>query len=134
MNINLYPYNYYVLYAMILVTIIFFIMVLSKVPSLLKSLNKLNQSVEVMNEHSNSMNEKLQKIQAQQKGKIKLSPQQLLELLFLYGAFRKDYKKNPENGVKQMGKSATNVLYTKGRQKLIQDELVSILKNSNFLG
>ena len=134
MNINLYPYNYYVFYGMIVITIIFFIMLISKVPALLKSLEKLNGSVEVMNEHSNAMNEKIQKIQANQKGKIKLSPQQLLELLFLYGAFRKDYKKNPENGVKQMGKSATNVLYTKGRQKLIQDELVSIIKNSNFLG
>ena len=132
---NLYPYNYYILYVSLFVTAFFLMMTIVKLPTLLKSLNHLSANIETISKHSEGLSETIHKMEEEgKKRKIKLTPQQILELLFLYGAIRKDYKKSPDHTVKQVGKSTTNVLYSRGKQKLIQDELVRIIKNNNFLG
>ena len=52
MIMNLYPYNYYILYVSLFVTAFFLMMTIVKLPTLLKSLNHLSANIETISKHS----------------------------------------------------------------------------------
>lgn len=126
MKINLYPYNMYALYIAIGLLVLFLIYTLVKTGPLLNALNRLTPQLEHISKNSESLNEKLSALQPKEKKK-KLSPQEMFNLLLLYSAIRKDYKKKETKGFKQIGKSTTNVLYNKQKQQMITDQLLKII-------
>lgn len=132
MKINLYPYNYYILYAAIALLVVFLILLVVKAMPLLKSLQNLQGSLDTLNNSTAAMQAKLELLQPKdEKKKVKLSPAQLFNLLLLYNAVRKDYKKAEGSGIKQVGSSASNVLYSRGKQSMIQNELLRIIKKGS---
>jgi len=118
MNINLYPYNRYILLAAFAVLLLTMVMTLVRLSSLSKALNARMGEIEKLSTQA----ETLQKRMEPKKEKKKLPDlKTMLPLLLLGYAILKDYRESDGKGFEQVRRSALKVT----EKRLVSDHLKS---------
>ena len=118
MNINLYPYNRYILLAAFAVLLLTMAMTLVRLSSLSKALNARMGEIEKLSAQA----ETLQKRMEPKKEKKKLPDlKTMLPLLLLGYAILKDYRESDGKGFEQVRRSALKVT----EKRLVSDHLKS---------
>ena len=118
MNINLYPYNRYILLAAFAVLLLTMVMTLVRLSSLSKAFNARMGEIEKLSAQA----ETLQKRMEPKKEKKKLPDlKTMLPLLLLGYAILKDYRESDGKGFEQVRRSALKVT----ENRLVSDHLKS---------
>ncbi|MBR0214323.1 MAG: hypothetical protein IJL95_06320 [Solobacterium sp.] len=118
MNINLYPYNRYILLAAFAVLLLTMVMTLVRLSSLSKALNARMGEIEKLSAQA----ETLQKRMEPKEEKKKLPDlKTMLPLLLLGYAILKDYRESDGKGLEQVRRSAVKVT----EKRLVSDHLKS---------
>ena len=106
---NFSPYNYWILYAAIVLLIIFLIITLMRALSLLKTIQAKQPELNAIQEHINSANQKVDSINRKiEQTKKKISP--IVKALPILWAIQKIYEKTEDNGIKGYRTAATTYL------------------------
>lgn len=120
---NLYPYNYWILWASIALLVIFLIMTLVHLFGLLKSVKYIMPAVNNMNGSLTSLQESASRMPQKKKSESPISAAKLLSAFLLLRAVKKEYDRSSENGIKEYGRSAIRVIEKRNRRDNIQKEL-----------
>ena len=129
---SLYPYNYWILYAAIVLLIVFLILTLMRAMPLLKALNTMKGSLNGINTDTASLTGKLQTIMPAEdpdkpKKKLPISASQIIEGIMLLRSIRKNYRKADGSGLKQVRTSTSEVIKKRNNDKQIQKHLKKII-------
>ncbi|MBP3891730.1 MAG: hypothetical protein J6D29_06105 [Solobacterium sp.] len=129
---NLYPYNYYLLYGALILLVVFLVLTLLRLRPLLEALKQMNVRVEGINKETTLLNEKMEQLPKPDPDK-KPSPigaKDIFGGLMVLKAILKDKKKSGQKGMTQFRNSTSRVLNKRMQQKNITDILKKILKPS----
>jgi len=106
---NLYPYNYWLLYLAVVITIITLFLLLSKLVNLNKKIKLQKTEIQKIADKTKKINETINVINTEVKNLInkikKLSPFIVLTYLFY-----KNYKDSEDRGVKRINTSLVNTV------------------------
>ncbi len=126
MNLNLYPYNYWILYLSIALVVVFLIILLMHALKLLKTLGTLQTAADSLQTRMNHINADLEILQ-KKRDPLPVDPKKVLAAWLLFRAIRKEYKNTPERGIKGISKSAVKVIEKRNRSESLQKEIKKIL-------
>lgn len=104
---NLYPFNYYILYIAIALVIVMLILTLLKVFPLLNALEKMSHGIEEITKKSEILAKEAEVLASKPQVKSPIDAKTALSALLLLKAILKNYKNSPENGVKQFTRSTS---------------------------
>lgn len=120
-NLSLKPYNLYILYAALILLVIFLIYTAVKASSLMKSLKHMQESMKPVNDQitlAKIKTEAMQETKAENKKKDKVASIVIPFLLYAYELYKKDDELHGFKGYrKAMGKAAA---YRKEEKRIIQ--------------
>lgn len=126
-NLNLYPYNLYVLYASIVLLVIFLILTVTKLMPLAQAANSLKPTTERMTANLNDMSKKATAFGTKLSKAVTLIKTALPWLLLLKAA-NDLYNESDENGVKEFGRSTIKAYKKREDEKKLAKNVAKILK------
>lgn len=126
-NLNLYPYNLYVLYASIVLLILFLVLTVTKLMPLAQAANALKPSAERMTANLNDMSKKATAFGEKVSKAVKLIKTALPWLLLLKAA-NDLYNDSDENGIKEFGRSTVKAYKKREDEKKLAKNVAKILK------
>lgn len=108
-NLNLYPYNFWILYGTIAITIIAFILIISKLFNLIKKINIYQPQINNINVNVNNINIKKNIVENSINSKVNTVKKFLPYLISLY-FFSKNLKDSTEPDNKKTNTNLKNPL------------------------
>ena len=126
-NLNLYPYNLYVLYASIALLILFLVLTVTKLMPLAQAANALKPSTERMTANLNDMSKKATALGEKVSKAVKLIKTALPWLLLLKAA-NDLYNDSDEDGIREFGRSTVKAYKKREDEKKLAKNVAKILK------
>jgi len=127
MNINLFPFNFYIFYAAIVLLIIFLVMTVVKAMSLLKALGDLKQPLEQMSTRVADVSEKAGKVTAMV-NTIVSTVKKVVPIMVLLSLANEFYQDSEENGIKEFGRSTVKAIQKQQDEKKLAKNIAKLLK------
>lgn len=126
---NIYPWNVYILYCAIAITIVFLVMTLVRLKPLLQELNTMNKNMDGLNAQTTTMNKKLELLPKKDPNKKSfVGAPEIFSGYMLLRAILKDQKKSGVKGQQQFRSSASKVIKKRMYNQSIQENIMKILK------
>ncbi|HAE15094.1 MAG: hypothetical protein IKF00_13515 [Solobacterium sp.] len=127
MNINLFPFNFYIFYAAIVLLIIFLVMTVVKAMPLLKALGDLKQPLEQMSTRVADVSEKAGKVTAMVNS-IVSTVKKVVPIMVLLSLANEFYQDSEENGIKEFGRSTVKAIQKQQDEKKLAKNIAKLLK------
>ena len=127
MNLNLYPFNLYILYGAILLLFVFLIMTVMKAMTLLKAVGDLKQPLDQMSVRAADVSNKAGKVTAMING-ITSTVKKLVPVLVLLSLANEFYQDSDENGIKEFGRSTVKAYQKQQEEKKLAKTIAKLLK------
>ena len=127
MNINLFPFNFYIFYAAIVLLIIFLVMTVVKAMPLLKALGDLKQPLEQMSTRVADVSEKAGKVTAMVNS-IVSTVKKVVPIMVLLSLANEFYQDSEENGIKEFGRSTVKAIQKQQDEKKLAKNIAKLLQ------
>ncbi len=127
MNINLYPFNLYILYAAIVLLIIFLILTVVKAMPLLKAVGDLKQPLEQISLRASDAGDKAGKVTAMVNG-IVSTVKKLVPVIVLLSLANEFYQDSDEDGIREFGRSTVKAIQKQQDEKKLAKSIAKLLK------
>ena len=127
MNIYLFPFNFYIFYAAIVLLIIFLVMTVVKAMPLLKALGDLKQPLEQMSTRVADVSEKAGKVTAMVNS-IVSTVKKVVPIMVLLSLANEFYQDSEENGIKEFGRSTVKAIQKQQDEKKLAKNIAKLLK------
>ncbi|MCR5450306.1 MAG: hypothetical protein K6F23_13035 [Solobacterium sp.] len=127
MNINLYPFNLYILYAAIVLLIVFLILTVVKAMPLLRAVGDLKQPLDQMSLRVADVSDKAGKVSSMING-IVSTVKKVVPVLVLLSLANEIYQDSDEDGIKEFGKSTVKAIQKQQDEKKLAKSIAKLLK------
>lgn len=127
MNINLYPFNLYILYAAIVLLIVFLILTVVKAMPLLRAVGNLKQPLDQMSLRVADVSDKAGKVTSMINGIIS-TVKKVVPVLVLLSLANEIYQDSDEDGIKEFGKSTVKAIQKQQDEKKLAKSIAKLLK------
>lgn len=127
MNINLYPFNLYILYAAIVLLIVFLILTVVKAMPLLKAVGDLKQPLDQMSLRVADVSDKAGKVSSMINS-IVSTVKKVVPVLVLLSLANEIYQDSDEDGIKEFGKSTVKAIQKQQDEKKLAKSIAKLLK------
>ncbi len=127
MNISLYPFNMYILYASIVLLVVCLLMLVMHLKPLLGALGEWKAPLDNVNRNVADMTAKTDRI-SKKVSKGVNTIKKAMPVILLLAAANEYYKASDENGIKEFGRSAVRVYKDKEEQKKLAKAVAKLIK------
>lgn len=127
MNLNLYPFNLYILYAAIVLLIVFLILTVVKAMPLLRAVGDLKQPLDQMSLRVADVSDKAGKVTSMING-IVSTVKKVVPVLVLLSLANEIYQDSDEDGIKEFGKSTVKAIQKQQDEKKLAKSIAKLLK------
>lgn len=127
MNLNLYPFNIYILYAAIVLLIVFLILTVVKAMPLLRAVGNLKQPLDQMSLRVADVSDKAGKVTSMING-IVSTVKKVVPVLVLLSLANEIYQDSDEDGIKEFGKSTVKAIQKQQDEKKLAKSIAKLLK------
>ncbi len=127
MNLNLYPFNLYILYAAIVLLIVFLILTVVKAMPLLRAVGDLKQPLDQMSLRVADVSDKAGKVTSMINGIIS-TVKKVVPVLVLLSLANEIYQDSDEDGIKEFGKSTVKAIQKQQDEKKLAKSIAKLLK------
>ena len=127
MSIDLYPFNYYVLYASILLLLVFLVLTILRLSPLLKALGEWKEPVGNLTKNVSASSDKVNRISKKVTANVN-KVKKILPVLLILAAANEYYKRSDEDGLKEFTRSTMKAIKDKEDQKKLAKAVAKILR------